>query len=223
MGSIINGFNPALPSQNRVRVRLTHNPTTCEVYFDFDAGPIYYTTDGSQPTVGGSPSVSARGTAIVPYLKQVKALTPDGSEYTAWTPPPIAVQFGFEVLSERPPCSNSDIDIRVFNDYVFVYTDKINASKAFAIVRVKDTNTICEDVGIFYAFDGADPDPCPNDAVCVEPGHDLLNTLVNYEVLTTAIGRKLWLTAKAVTTQVGSGAGCIENFCTESINGSSWL
>ena len=220
MASIINGFNPNLPAQNRIRVRLTHHPSSCEVYFDFDEA-VTYSLNGKFPGAG-QPTAAARARILVPYSKQIQASPASGGYYTAWAPPPDVLPFRFDEPPERPPCSNGDNDIRIFDGRIRAYSSRINASSAYTIVYVKDTNTICEDVGMFYAFDGADPDPCPDEDVCILPDHPLDNALVNYEVLTAANGRRLWITAKAASTQVGSGPGCVENYCTESIDGSAW-
>ena len=225
MGSIINGFNSNLPAQNRIRVKLTHDVNTCDVYFDFDHGTLYWTDDGSEPKVS-STNVAQRGIVSFPYRTQIRVLLVDSSneEFSAWTPPASFLAFNFDYpATERPSCANGDNDIRRFDGVIYAHSAPLNSKYAATVVNVRDTGTICEDVGIFWSDDKTDPDPCPLDSVCLAPGANLTKALVNYEVLTNLIGRPLWFTAKAASTQSGPGAGCIETFCTPSVNGAAWL
>lgn len=240
MASIINGPNLALPSQHRTRVLLSHSPTTCDVYFDFalNSGEytIHYTVDGSHPT-SASAAVLPRATAQVGYSTQVKAVivrTADGVlEYpdSVWTPPIGAVNFNFSFPAFRPSCSIGDCDVRYHDGNVYVYTTPVSRKHAIAVMFTRDTGTICQDVGMFYSTDGSDPDPCPVPSAtscdpglneCIAPGATLLNALFNYEVITVKIGQPVWIVARPVSTQSGTG-GCVESNCVESIDGGAWL
>ena len=245
MASIIEGFNPALPSQHRLRVELTHDLTTCQVHFDFDldgyAYSIYYTTDGSVPTESSAISFPYASRNIG-YRTQVKALIVKDSDGTkeypdpVWTPPEDFINFKFgPYKADRAPCANSDCDIRVFDRQVYAHTSPVNSKDAVVVVYARDTGTICEDVGLFYSTDGSDPDPCPTageDDVCGQTTkscfisadvgqQSLLNALFNYEVVTIRINQPFWLVGRSVWTQQDAG-GCIENFCFESHDGDAW-
>lgn len=241
MASIINGFNEALPSQHRLRVKLTHDLDFCRVYFDFDldsyAYSIYYTIDGSVPTESSAISFPYASKKIG-YKTQVKALIVKESDGTKeypnsiWTPPIEFINFKFGPYTpDRTPCQHSDCDVRYFDRQVYAHTSPVSSKDSVVVVHARDTGTICQDVGMFYSTDGSDPDPCsspdptfcdPDNVECSAPGEDLLNALFDYEVITLRIGQPFWLVGRAVGTQQDAG-GCVEGLCTESENGEAWL
>ena len=236
MASIINDqWSGGLVAQERIRVRLDHeDPQNVEVYFDFDRDSylysFYYTTDGSIPTDQSSITFP-RAKKSLPYRSQIRLLivkeSDQSKEYPdpVWTPPPEFFGFNFGPdPAERPPCTNGNNDVRYFDGNIYAHTASINSEWASVVVRVRDTGTICEDVGMFYSTDGSDPDPCPGSDPfpCSFPVSTTLeNTLVNYECLTMRPNQPLWVVAKAADTQQDSG-GCVENHCFDSQNGDAW-